>query len=857
MEHLCLPRDVVAPGPGSVPYVCKKDYDGGPFLTYPARREDLNPVRPVVLSEFSHLNPLNAMPVAELEAFIQTWLFFGLLTEIFGDLFVPSQYISTHVALNEASITGLSPSFNIPGSTKILNTSQLIPMVSAWMSRIQASNEPEEDRRSQYEHIAACLRMTLTLRAVQPSMRPDFNPWIRRCIASIGELLAQAANQAYCIDYGTANECPSNWQILYKDDAIMAQMKASGYCPYEIHRIRSLFMTIETSHFLTWMRRDIGSTRHQNCTEEVCRAHFNSLGQYIAKHRPETRRCENPAIDVSKVIRILTRGSLPLLRIIPASTHERLRVHVVEARPELKYIALSHVWADGLGNPHANSLPECQLQHLFELSRPFSSMEREEMLFWIDTLCCPVEPPEAKMMAMNQMKVPYTNASHVLVLDSSLQEIDSSDLYPTEIGLRIFTTGWMRRLWTLQEGALAGKLWFQFKTTVIELQQLWADIIDVFNNDIQRKGLALDISAQYLALRRFFHPERGDDNVDLISVDQALQFRSVTVASDEPLLIGSLLNLDISHILNGGDGSEDSRMQRLWPLIASAFGGIPKSILFCRGSRLTQSGFKWAPASILNSKGGRDGKFERSTSEYDAGHLTPDGLRVRLAAFTIRMASAPKGLPKNPWNMFGHKDENSIKCRNENGVWFRIQGKYGSREADGRLRRPSLQHILKSESRPQTLLLASSFKLDGTPETMNGLLVHHGNHKDGIPRVISDMIVEGGITRGTSEILFEAAYQASRRLLDDEIIDQYVDLGIEDENEQREHPSYLDLNAALEKKLYALMESIDDQRFHEVIQAYNSRGSRGLFPALIASFGLGDYCDLGPMMPEDTAWVVD
>ena len=35
--------------------------------------------------------------IVELEAFLQTWLFFGLLTEILGDAFVPLQFLRSPV----------------------------------------------------------------------------------------------------------------------------------------------------------------------------------------------------------------------------------------------------------------------------------------------------------------------------------------------------------------------------------------------------------------------------------------------------------------------------------------------------------------------------------------------------------------------------------------------------------------------------------------------------------------------------------------------------------------------------------------------------------------------------------------
>ena len=865
MEHLPLPKDVLSPGPGPVPYVCREAYDGGPFLTYPVRKKEFNALANETGIFNTDINGVISKPIAELEAFIQTWLFFGLLTEVFGDLFTTSQYVVTPTStsgprngLTTGPILMFLKKLLVGGPRQVMNTNSLVPTVEIWMKLIESSKDPEDEQRRQYEHLAACLRLTSNaLQAVRPSMRADFNPWVRRSIASVGELLSLATNKAFGIEKGS--RCPGNWRLLYDDPQCIIQMKDNGHCPYEIHRTRTLFNTIQAQHLWAWSRKESSGTRHENCTERECRANHSNLGQYIAKHHHDTCQCKSLEIDLSEVIRILSQSSLPLIRIISTSTLNDLRVEVVEASPNLKFVALSHVWADGLGNPQANSLPRCQLQLLSELLRPFSEIEDgREILFWIDTLCCPVGPPEAKTMALNTMKKPYTDATHVLVLDSSLRNVEISCLNPTEVCLRIFTSGWMRRLWTLQEGALPRNLWFQFKGSVIELRQVWLKVINIYDADISRRGLALDMTVLYRGLRHFFYAEEGDPGVDLESIDQTLQFRSVSVAADEPLLIGGLLSLDTAYIL---DGPEDSRMQRLWSLMPLAPRGILTNILFNRGSRLPQPGFRWAPASLLAVKGPQDGLLRSTDVNDSAIGLTPAGLHVCLAAFPIKIASAPIGLPRNPWNMFNEMDQDSILCRDGNAVWFLIYRKYGISKEVERVGKPrSLHNILKSNTRPQTLLLASAFNFDGDPsskKSINGLLVHDNGNSDGTSMVVSDIIVEMGMQEGTSKTLLEAAYQASRTLHSDEITTEYTDLAIEDEKDQKDHPAYQKLEPILAQKLFDLAESIDDQNVLDAIKAHNSAGTKTFFPVRTASAYLGCYCDLGPMLPSDTEWYVD
>jgi len=85
MESLLLPHyrnDLEIP---QTLYVCKKRYDGGPFLSYPERvgKAHFGSVHPDSMP-FRHTERANPTPVPDMEDFIQTWLFFGLIAEFLG-----------------------------------------------------------------------------------------------------------------------------------------------------------------------------------------------------------------------------------------------------------------------------------------------------------------------------------------------------------------------------------------------------------------------------------------------------------------------------------------------------------------------------------------------------------------------------------------------------------------------------------------------------------------------------------------------------------------------------------------------------------------------------------------------------
>ena len=112
--------------------------------------------------------------------------------------------------------------------------------------------------------------------------------------------------------------------------------------------------------------------------------------------------------------------------------------------------------------------------------------EGQRPKIWLDTFCCPMDPV-AKHIALSRMRRTYLKAKKILVLDSSLYCYNSQDLYPAEVTARILTSLWMRRLWTLQEGALSqgGSLWICFKDGPIHLIHFWNRVFLLSEEDLK------------------------------------------------------------------------------------------------------------------------------------------------------------------------------------------------------------------------------------------------------------------------------------------------------------------------------------------------------------------------------------
>jgi hypothetical protein len=84
MEFVLLPHNrgnPPIPVP-ETPYVCHQRYDGGPFLSYPMRVGKAEAGAAFFdLMDYQRAERVNPTPLRDKESFIQTWLYFGFISE--------------------------------------------------------------------------------------------------------------------------------------------------------------------------------------------------------------------------------------------------------------------------------------------------------------------------------------------------------------------------------------------------------------------------------------------------------------------------------------------------------------------------------------------------------------------------------------------------------------------------------------------------------------------------------------------------------------------------------------------------------------------------------------------------------
>ena len=769
MEHLPVrtgnPRSVFPP----IPWVCNDEYDGGPFLEYPSRlglpRLEVGWLGKLSLVNQSHLR---AMPSAESESFLQKWLFFGLLHEILGDLYHHEDFVT----ITEDD----------EGKRAIITTAVLVSRLEKWGETITQDEGP---RMAIYEHIAQCLNLTYACLMVRC---PAFDNDLKFHLASVAEIVAYAANKACNVawtDHPRRSLVPLIWgNLIDKGFVKSTLLERSNCCRSQIHMLAKNFESPQALAFVaSCFQDDTDRLQHDSCDEIICRA-GNSRGP-IPHHVSDSCKCHFIHVDEAALVDCLERENcLPLLRLKETQDSDGISVEVVESTKDTRYVALSHVWADGLGNPKATALPQCQL---FRLKALVNELDRDvtrdgwdrpgtppEMLLWCDTLCCPVASPEGKKMALAKMYRTYDEASEVLVLDKDLISRRVEGMRPDEACLRIAASRWTTRLWTLQEGALPGRknnLWFQFTKSAFHAVALYKHLHTIETTDIRRRAVALGLVGRFQTFMSLF--DVGDVErlgASLENTMRGLMYRSVTVSSDEPLLIANLLALDLNAILASKPAEG---MQALWETIDSSPFGIHKELLFQMGPRMRKPGFRWAPSSLLSID--RHFFFSRPDGQEDRGFLAAKknarGLLVEFAGLRISIASPAAGLSKHvagfdslPQNS---PDKHSILTRDHHGRWYVLK-EYLYGESDCPPDLEALCTTISRLARPWVLYRGSSSLLPESGSAHRGLLIEAADEQlsqiGGFTSVdLKSHIVFGHVPTEMNQ-LCEAAYRLSQEL---------------------------------------------------------------------------------------------
>ncbi|KAG0566847.1 hypothetical protein KC19_7G092400 [Ceratodon purpureus] len=625
MDHYPLPWS--ASGHLKIPCISTGNYDKGPFSSFPARQKwEVKLYEDSIDDALSHGGVTPS--VEETEGFLQTWLYFGTLCEVFGE----------HVNL-------LDFIDKDEGGNRFLYSGKFLEVaVKVWFVQSQGVLESVQslcDRA--HSHLLSLFAKLAGLSTVSE-------------IADSTTLLAAAVlGESLDIFMKVLIYCSKPFMDKMKKEAsflrwgnvfpgwITKRFKSSGWCPSSIARLYESAPPLCQLYYCCQLPAPMKDKDHSSCTVDSCLALKIEPSTYHVVHRTDSCECPELTLDVERIGETLRKGRVPLIQIASDGDPAHPNIFLIEDDGNVDFVAISHVWADGLGNVRTNALPACRLHEISRLvsELPKGSQQSELVPFWIDTVCVPVEPSDLQELALNYLRYPYTNAKHVLVLDEYLRTVDSKDCDVLDIFARLTCGNWNGRMWTLQEGQLAKRVWFQFRDKAIELKALVEgyEILGLLKG-IFYLELLIRFRVRWSATR--LSDQGSFDNIKeqclIWFLRDALQFRSVSVPADEALCLFCLADLDMATITSV-KASTDLRMRTFW----SQMQIVPAGLIFSQSQhKLEERGYRWAPSTFLGSVPGNH--WMRSLMQSADGRLmvgltTPSILLLLAGRIGIKLAT--------------------------------------------------------------------------------------------------------------------------------------------------------------------------------------------------------------------------
>jgi hypothetical protein len=629
-----------------VPYVCTYEYDyEKEWVDYPSLRGF--DVQKFFSPDFRRMDP------KKLEPFLQSWLFFGMLGSIL-----------------RTRITTTDFARDVSPGNRVITTAELPEYLNKWNESISTKSKAEKDvllRENMLTIRKAAPLIHFLLDWCEPSTIFPFRPVskeIALSFALLGRALSGVLRHIFRPEWKflTRDEdgsLPDNWSSgnkLFWDHLI-----ALGWCPYLLSRLDSV--PVDVQYYLATLGPPAILKSHRRCTEEICRVLVREKNIREPKHVRQGCDCQELGLDMDKLISILQKDEAVLVRFnntanvgeSPSGT-----IEILEYEPSIPYVALSHVWTDGLGNPKSNSLPICQVAAIQDSVNQVYSQEfgappgNLPVTFWMDTLCVPGSNnyPEIKTQAIFNMRYVYALASHVLVFDSGLSAC-SKAADPIEIVLRVTMSNWFRRLWTFQEALFAQSIMVRLSDGIISLTGFVNEECPTYvGNDLRPAVVEMlssifdaDNAGHYLAtvMRSFDHPYAEKIAVRAIT---GIVSRSTSVQEDEAHVLAFIFPVEPISVLTAEAADK-------LPTLFSLLKQIPPCIIFLPGPRLERDRFRWLPKSFLGKN-----LLSNSTlmchnfvlpgtqQERVSGSLGPHGLRVMFPGLLLSTVHRPFTLGK-------------------------------------------------------------------------------------------------------------------------------------------------------------------------------------------------------------------
>ncbi|KAK8033844.1 hypothetical protein PG991_003242 [Apiospora marii] len=424
----------------------------------------------------------------ELAVFLQAWLFFGLCCTIIQS---NSKPILDYDQLRDENV---------------LSTRKLNKALRTWYEWELGQHKTNEDRNGlrlrliQVGYILDHARQVIRSNCACTGEDDTVKYSVVRDPLYVGDehvLVLMCLGEALCeMKAKITRECKvdmAGWHPADDQEGwgpprfVLQRMEEQEWCLRAVHLLRGQFSanaTLLVSAYYACQGPNSAVPRHpaKDCTPDVCRNKSEDADHlYCSKHVCNNDpKCTSFGPDADKILATLKKEDniIPLLRFQNDEKEQGnvdFEVLEIDAKntKNLKFVAISHVWSDGWGNESANELNLCQLK-LIQRQILFAT-KSESTPFWMDTLIVPVGKTavekKARQKAIRQIFRVFNASKQTIVIDNGLLSMQEGQ--KAETAMKILSSGWTRRLWTLQEAHLSRSIHFAFKETEASAQSLY------------------------------------------------------------------------------------------------------------------------------------------------------------------------------------------------------------------------------------------------------------------------------------------------------------------------------------------------------------------------------------------------
>ena len=320
-----------------VPHVGTEDYDGYDFLGYP-QRKGWSRNQLMGDQNFGNKKP------EEVEAFFQTWLYFGCLISVFG---LAGIEVKTCDFVRETE-----------KGEKIITTKLLPRFIQDWMNREGMHDDryrtlapdhfreklDESGKRDRGPIVEKILRRVLFFverycnqkahdEAETIGTKPPFwpmSPKIAMSIMAIGKPLMHVAVEIY----GYPRYQEPGWG---SSPFLNERLVRAGWCVGEVPLFGKR-AAIDCDYYFGAYSSPRKQLDHENCTKAGCRARITDVTVYRTKHASPCRDCR--FIDApGEVVEIVKQECIPIV----SWKDGELTVAKYDKESKSKYVAISHV----------------------------------------------------------------------------------------------------------------------------------------------------------------------------------------------------------------------------------------------------------------------------------------------------------------------------------------------------------------------------------------------------------------------------------------------------------------------------------------------------------------------------------